>query len=38
MPYFIKGLLVVLAFVVTRIVHLTRKHKKEKQHNNMEKE
>ena len=33
MPYFIKGLLVVLAFVVTRIVHLTRKHKKEKQHN-----
>lgn len=38
MPYFIKGLLVVLAFVATRIVHLTRKHKKEKQHNNTEKE
>ncbi len=38
MPYFIKGLLVVLAFVVTRIVHLTRKHKKEKQHSNTEKE
>lgn len=38
MPYFIKGLLVVLAFVVTRIVHLIRKHKKEKQHNNTEKE
>ena len=38
MPYFIKGLLVVLAFVVTRIVHLTRKHKKEKQNNNTEKE
>lgn len=33
MPYFIKGLLVVLAFVVTRIVHLTRKHKKEKKRN-----
>ena len=37
MPYFIKGLRVVLAFVVTRIVHLTRKHKKEKQRNNTEK-
>ena len=38
MPYFIKGLLVVLAFVVTRIVHLTRQHKKEKKRNSTEKE
>ena len=38
MPYLIKGLLVVLAFVVTRIVHLTRKHRKEKQRKNTEKE
>ena len=38
MPYFIKGLLVVLAFVVTRIVHLTRKHRKKKQHKNTERE
>lgn len=30
MPYFLRGLLVVLAFVVTRIIHLTRKNKKEK--------
>ena len=30
MPYFVKGLLVVLAFIVTRIIHLTRKSKKEK--------
>ena len=29
MPYFLRGLLVVLAFV-TRIIHLTRKNKKEK--------
>lgn len=36
MPYFIKGLLVVLAFVVTRIVHLIRKHRKQK--HNSEKE
>lgn len=33
MPYFIKGLLVVLAFVVTRIIHLIRKHQKGKKHN-----
>ena len=33
MPYFIKGLLVVLAFAVTRIIHLIRKHRKEKKHN-----
>ena len=31
MPYFLRGLLVVLAFVVTRIIHLTRKSKKKKQ-------
>ena len=37
MPYFIRGLLVVLAFVVTRIVHLTRKHRKEKKHSSEEK-
>ena len=30
MPYFLRGILVVLAFVVTRIIHLTRKSKKEK--------
>lgn len=30
MPYFLRGLLVVLAFVITRIIHLTRKNKKEK--------
>ena len=28
MPYFLRGLLVVLAFVVTRIIHLTRKKEK----------
>ena len=33
MPYFIKGLLVVLAFAVTRIIHLIRKHQKGKKHN-----
>ena len=37
MPYFIRGLLVVLAFVVTRIVHLIRKHGKEKKHTPEEK-
>ena len=30
MPYFLRGLLVVLAFVVPRIIHRTRKSKKEK--------
>jgi len=30
MPYFLRGLLVVLAFVVTRIIHLTLKNKNEK--------
>lgn len=33
MPYFAKGLLVVLAFAVTRIIHLIRKHRKGKKHN-----
>ncbi len=33
MPYFVKGLLVVLAFAVTRIIHLIRKHRKGKKHN-----
>ena len=33
MPYCVKGLLVVLAFAVTRIIHLIRKHKKGKKHN-----
>ena len=37
MPYFIRGLLVVLAFVVTRIVHLIRKHRKDTQHSPEEK-
>ena len=30
MPYFVKGLLVVLAFIVTRIVYLIRRHRKQK--------
>ncbi len=33
MPYFVKGLLVVLAFAVTRIIHLIHKHRKGKKHN-----
>ena len=33
MPYFVKGLLVVLAFAVTRIIHLIRKHRKGKKYN-----
>ena len=32
MPYFVKGLLVVLAFAVTRIIHLIRKHRKGKKY------
>ncbi len=36
MPYFVKGLLVVLAFIVTRIVSLIRRHRKQK-HNSEKK-